>query len=176
MAAHGFQSSFSVYAPVSNANVFGCRGCYGCYGGWSCYGVPLANHGTWNEGVQQTVVPEKTKQPIEETPAPKEKLPAPNKLSKPDDQVRARLTIDAPADAKVFVDGELLKSSFTNRVFQTPALIPGHSYYYDIRAEIARDGRTLTSTKRVLLLPGQTATAVFPDLKANATATARTDR
>ncbi len=49
MTGHGYQSSFSVYAPVACSGAFGCTGCYGCYGGWSCYGVPLANHGYWNE-------------------------------------------------------------------------------------------------------------------------------
>ena len=131
MVGHGYQSAFTVYAPVAGAanasgsgtGIFGCKGCYGCYGGWTCYGVPQPGHGTWHEGAPAAAVPDKTKPKVEETPLPKEEK---SKDNKKEEEVRARLMIDAPADAKVFLDGQLLSSPVAQRVFMTPVLVPGH--------------------------------------------------
>jgi uncharacterized protein (TIGR03000 family) len=182
MVGNGYQSAFSVYAPVAGAigagaggasaaggGASGCTGCYGCYGGMSCYGVALPNHGTWNQAAPGAA-PAKTidKKKIEETPAPKEDK---NKDTKNDDQARARLTIDVPVDAKVFLDGQLMTGAVAKRVFQTPVLIAGHTYFYDLRVEIVRDGRTIAETQRVILQPGQMATAAFPKLNQDSAAT-----
>ena len=173
MVGHGYQSAFTVYAPLAGASsgsaagtgVFGCKGCYGCYGGWSCYGVPLAGHGTWHEGAPGAAAPDKCNPKIEETPLPKEEK---SKDKKNDDQVRARLTIDAPAEAKVFLDGQLLNSPVAKRVFMTPVLVPGHVYYYDLKVEVLRAGQSVAETQRVILQPGQMATARFPNLSPGA--------
>ena len=50
------------------------------------------------------------------------------------------------------------------RTFQTPELTPGHTYYYDLRVEITRDGQTSADSQRIILRPGETATAAFPNL------------
>jgi uncharacterized protein (TIGR03000 family) len=165
MVGHGSYSAFSVYAPVVGADVLGCHGCYGCYGGWSCYGVPHAGHGTWYESAP--VMPGENTEKIEEPPPPKEQLQEPKKL---DEQTRARLTIDVPEDAQVYLDGELLPAPVANRVFRTPALKPGSTYFYDLRAEVVRDGRTLVASQRVLLQAGQIVTAEFPSLRQVTTA------
>jgi uncharacterized protein (TIGR03000 family) len=172
MVANGYQSAFSVYAPVSGyaagsgsgAGVFGCAGCYGCYGGWSCYGVPLPGHGYWSQQPGGAGVPDKAKSKVEETPPPTEQLPIPKQKTSADGQVRARLTIDVPEGAKVFLDGELMNLAAGKRDFQTPDLQPGLTYYYDLRVEIVRDGQTIAENQRIILRPGQTVTAAFPNL------------
>jgi uncharacterized protein (TIGR03000 family) len=160
MAASGYLSAFSTYAPVAGAVATGCRGCYGCYGGWSCYGAPLPGHGTWS-AAPPAAAPAAPK--AEETPAPKEQLPAP-KEKKKDESTRAQLTLDVPEGAKVYLDGELMNLSPGKRLFQTPPLVSGRVYFYDLRVEVTRDGKTVTENQRVLLRPGQTVVAAFPGL------------
>jgi uncharacterized protein (TIGR03000 family) len=167
MAASGYQSAFSVYAPVAGAGVFGCYGCYGCYGGWSCYGVPLPGHGYWSERPAGTAAPDRSK--IEETPLPKEQVPLPKNPTKTelegrDTNARAHLTIDVPVGATVFLDGQRTNWPAGKREFQTPDLVAGHTYYYDLRVEVVRDGQTLTETRRIVLRPGEFVTAAFPNL------------
>jgi uncharacterized protein (TIGR03000 family) len=93
---------------------------------------------------------------------PPEPIPAPEKKSSLD--TRARLIVDLPADAKLFVDDQPMKTASSRRVFRTPILEPGQAYYYILRAEIVRDGTTRTATKRVILRPGEEIEASFADL------------
>jgi uncharacterized protein (TIGR03000 family) len=111
------------------------------------------------------------------SPAP-EQAPAPRKTTQlspaPD---RARLVVDVPADAKLYVDGQLMKTKSENRVFNTPTLRPGQAYYYDLKAEVVRDGESKTESKRVIVRGGETARASFRELDTvntnRATASAR---
>ncbi len=77
-----------------------------------------------------------------------------------------------PADAKLFIDGNLMKSASEKRTFITPVLRPEQTYFYDLRAEVVRDGRTVAATQRVILRPGEAVQASFPSLPAVATAQA----
>jgi uncharacterized protein (TIGR03000 family) len=171
--SYGHYSTFSVYAPaVTCWGTFGCTGCYGCYGGWSCYGAALPHHGYWHEYPPGEIVPQrKGTEKIEETPPPKEQ----KKEKKTEEEARAQVTIDVPADAKVYVDGQLMKSTSAKRAFRTPVLVPGQTYFYDVRVEIVRDGRTIVENQRVILNPGQAVTASFPNLNQGAVATAQSD-
>ncbi|MCS7045103.1 MAG: TIGR03000 domain-containing protein, partial [Gemmataceae bacterium] len=89
---------------------------------------------------------------FEQTPPPK------------GDQARAHLTIELPGDAKLYIDGQLMKSTAGRRTFQTPELDRGGIYFYDLRAEIVRDGRLISSTRRVILRPGDSINVSFADL------------
>jgi uncharacterized protein (TIGR03000 family) len=79
-----------------------------------------------------------------------EKIPSP----KPGD-VSARVTVNLPSDARLWVDAVECPLPSSVRSFNTPALNPGQRYAYNIKAEIVRDGRTITETQRVVLTPGQ---------------------
>src|SRR5262249_4536033 len=59
----------------------------------------------------------------------------------------ARLIVNLPADAKLFLDDQPTTSRATERTFITPALEPGKVYTYKVRVEIGRDGQMLTETK-----------------------------
>jgi uncharacterized protein (TIGR03000 family) len=64
----------------------------------------------------------------------------------------AHVTVTAPADATVTVDGVAVPAgSGDARSFDTPTLPAGRVFYYTIKMEIARDGRTATDSRRVLL-------------------------
>jgi uncharacterized protein (TIGR03000 family) len=90
----------------------------------------------------------------EVTPPPKENL----------EQARARITIDVPEDAKLYIDGQLTKATSTRRTFQTPNLKAGSLYFYDVRVEIVRNGKVVSDSQRVILRPGEEATATFASL------------
>jgi uncharacterized protein (TIGR03000 family) len=58
------------------------------------------------------------------------------------------------------------------RVYQTPTLAPGQTYFYEVRVEVNRDGKAVSQTKRVLLRAGQEVRADFKDMETTATAKA----
>jgi uncharacterized protein (TIGR03000 family) len=171
----------------------GCFGsCYGCYGGCvGSYGLPLgyemvgpsapvgllgmpppltappAPDGTVlpPTGLGETVAPpapggillppaglgETTAPPagVSETPT------APN---------QATVVVKLPADARLYANGELLPLTGPVRVFLTPALEPNRTYYYDLKIEVERGGKTVTrEQKNVELQAGKVANVTFPD-------------
>ena len=78
----------------------------------------------------------------------------------------AKLMVDLPAEAKLYVDGQLTTSTTENRVFTTPALQSGLTYYYDLKAEITRGGSTHTENKRVIVHSGDSIRTTFDVLEA----------
>ena len=66
----------------------------------------------------------------------------------------AKLIVDLPAEAKLFIDDRAIQVSSQHPVFVTPGLQAGKTYYYDLRAEIMRDGKPVSDTKRVVFHAG----------------------
>jgi uncharacterized protein (TIGR03000 family) len=97
-------------------------------------------------------------------------VPTPEKAPKPTPEKesavgKAKLIVQVPADAKLYIDDQLMKTTSSKRVFNTPALQRGQQYYYILRAEVLRDGKTYKETKRVLVRAGQEIRATFPQLE-----------
>jgi uncharacterized protein (TIGR03000 family) len=67
----------------------------------------------------------------------------------------ALLNVSVPADAKIFVNGAATTSTGSERQYISRGLNAGNRYEYEIRAEMTRDGNTVTETKSVTLSPGQ---------------------
>lgn len=132
---------------------YGCGGCYGCYGGCCGGGYYSPYH------VTPVIAPAK---PVEVAPPPVEKKPAPGAAA----ANQAKLLVELPADAKLFIDDQPMKTPAARRTFNTPALQPGQAYYYMVRAEVVIDGKTHTETKQVIVRAGQTAEAKFTELLA----------
>lgn len=130
----------------------GCYGCYGCYGGCCGGGYYSPYH----------VVPAAPAKPVEMAPPPVEKKGAAAN--------QAKLLVELPADAKLFIDDQPMKTPAAHRTFNTPALQPGQAYYYMVRAEVVIDGKTHTETKQVIVRAGQTAEAKFTELLAKVAA------
>lgn len=84
----------------------------------------------------------------------------------------ARLTVELPADATLYVDGVLTKGEGNTRNFHTPDLPAGQTFYYELKAEVTVDGKTLTDSKRVLIKAGAVLNEGFPQLIAAAKADA----
>jgi uncharacterized protein (TIGR03000 family) len=95
-----------------------------------------------------------------------EQVPAPKKEEKKTTSLnQARLIVELPADAKLYVDDHLMQTTSERRAFSSPRLEEGQTYYYILRAEVVRDGRTLSDTKRVLVHAGEVVQASFRDLE-----------
>ena len=147
---------------------YGCCGGYGCYGSYSygaCYGCC--------GGSPYSMMPYPYATPA--TPAPSEKLPPPkDDPKKPEEPKKegalapnvGRMVVEVPVDAKLFIDGQLMKTTNEKRSFRTPELVPGQQYFYDVRAEITIDGKTEVENVRVVVQGGKTAQAAFPKLVA----------
>lgn len=148
---------------------YGCGGCYGCYGGYgcsACYGC-YASCGCFGGYAAPYMAPA----PGGMAPPP---APGPGpKEGKGPESVRATLTVEVPEQAKLFIDDQQMKTTSAKRVFVSPPLQPGQAYYYMLRAEVLRDGQTVSITRRVVVRPGEEATASFPELQAKETATAQ---
>lgn len=65
------------------------------------------------------------------------------------------LTVNVPADAKVFVNGLPTTSTGTMRTYVSRNLNPGQVYNYEVRTEVVRDGKVVSDTKNVKLVAGQ---------------------
>jgi uncharacterized protein (TIGR03000 family) len=76
----------------------------------------------------------------------------------------ARLTVELPTSAKLYVDGTLVKGDTASRNFHTPDLPGGKTFYYDLKAEVEVNGKTVTEEKRVLVKAGDARSESFDKL------------
>ncbi len=100
--------------------------------------------------------------------------PAPNKeeVIQTSLPTRARLIVDLPADARLYVDDKLTKTRSDHRTFTTPVLSQGDTYYYELRVELIREGVTLFENKKVTLKAGEVIRTDFKDMERTTTAKA----
>jgi uncharacterized protein (TIGR03000 family) len=73
----------------------------------------------------------------------------------------ATLTVQVPADARVFVNGLATTSTGTVRRYVSNGLREGFNYTYQVRAEIVRNGQTITETQTVKLQAGEAPSVEF---------------
>lgn len=73
----------------------------------------------------------------------------------------ALLNVSVPAEAKIYVNGTETTSTGMQRQFVSRGLQAGNRYAYEVRAEVTRDGKTMTETKTVNLGPGEQAGLAF---------------
>jgi uncharacterized protein (TIGR03000 family) len=133
-------------------------GCYGCYGGWSCYGTGYGCGGGGyygpsvvpnGGGMKGGVMPEKLGPPSKQDPA------------KQDQASRAKVIIDVPAQAKLYIDDQPMSNKTGQRTFVTPPLERGQTYFYDVKIVLTVDGQEKAQTQRVVLRAGEVVAAQF---------------
>jgi uncharacterized protein (TIGR03000 family) len=172
---------------------WGCHGCYGayswsscygCYGSWACHGC-YGCYGCWGYGCYSAwgcsgcyggvyVAPAGSAAPQMNPPSGDQELPPPKQTKpKSKESTRASLTVQLPADAKLFVDGQATRTTSATRHFVTPPLLPGQAYFYDLRAEVVREGQTVSLSRRVVVRPGESVNTSFTELQGSATARSR---
>jgi uncharacterized protein (TIGR03000 family) len=162
----------------------GCHGCNGCYGGgYGCNGCCGCNgggysgcHGCWGGyggcyggcngwyvgytgcigGCHSNYAPVPPGQPVPPPGRPPEKILKPGEEIKKEGSAAkgAKLIVDLPADAKLFIDDRPMNVTTQHVVFMTPELQAGKTYYYDIRAEVVQNGKVVSDTKRVVFHAG----------------------
>src|SRR5260221_409257 len=71
------------------------------------------------------------------------------------------LLVSVPADAKVYVNGRATTSIGGDRQYVSRGLENGQRYSYEVRAEVVRDGKTVTETKVAQLTAGSQASLMF---------------
>jgi uncharacterized protein (TIGR03000 family) len=156
----------------------GCMGCMGCYGGggyggWGGYGAGGVYPGTIYGGTMApgTSVPGTTGPYGEPLPPPADsgtKKKEGTMLSN-----KAKLVVELPTNAKLYIDDKPMKNASGVRSFNTPELEPGQAYYYIVRVETERDGKPVSETRRVIVRAGQIARADFKDMQSDAVRTAQ---
>jgi uncharacterized protein (TIGR03000 family) len=74
---------------------------------------------------------------------------------------KAKVVVEVPADARVYIDDTLMKTSSGRRVYETPTLDRDAMYFYHIRMEVVRGDKVHTETKKVTFKAGEEVKAVF---------------
>jgi uncharacterized protein (TIGR03000 family) len=86
--------------------------------------------------------------------------------------ISGKMVVALPAGAKLFVDGQPVRARAGETTFRTPLLADEEVYYYDLRAELERDGQTISESTRVVVRPGKEAWVSFPRLETTPAAAA----
>jgi uncharacterized protein (TIGR03000 family) len=156
----------------------GCMGCYGGWGGWGGgYGGGAITYPGRVYGGGAGVMPgaatpgtaAPTGEPLPYPPEGKSKSGKEGTML----STKAKLVVELPPNAKLFIDEKPMKNASGVRSFNTPDLEPGQAYYYIVRVETIRDGKTVAETRRVIVRAGQVARADFKDMQSDAVRTAQ---
>jgi uncharacterized protein (TIGR03000 family) len=90
--------------------------------------------------------------------------PAQSDEPKSEEKKGASLKFNLPAGATLFVDGAKTAGEGTERSFFTPPLEAGQKFFYDVRAEIMIDGKSVVEEKRVVVEAGAEISESFPKM------------
>lgn len=176
---HGCCGGVMVYSSCHGC----CGGCWGCHGGViysSCHGCcggvvvsPPVSYYTPAPGHPGASTREKAlEEQIRELKERLRKLES-GKPKKPDEvsaPAPAHVVVKLPKDARLFVDDTACPLTSATRSFDTPELSPGQAYYYTLKAEVTRDGRAVTESKRVVVRAGEETVVEFGDMRPAQTA------
>jgi len=84
-----------------------------------------------------------------------------------DDKASASLSVELPAGASLFVDGNLIVGGGETRQFHTPELPRGQAYFYEVKAVVEVNGKLEVEEKRVVVKAGESLRESFPKLLAS---------
>lgn len=85
----------------------------------------------------------------------------------------AHLTVNVPADARIFVDGNPTTSTGPVRHFHSPPLAPGRNYTYTLEARWNDNGHAVTQTQKVDVAAGSNRSLTFQAPHESATQTSK---
>jgi uncharacterized protein (TIGR03000 family) len=74
---------------------------------------------------------------------------------------QATIVVQGADGAKLYADGQLINDTSSPRTFLSPELQPGRDYYYTVKVERTRDGKTVTESKRIYVRAGLTTRVDF---------------
>ena len=82
---------------------------------------------------------------------------------------RAFIRVHVPANAEIWFEGDKTNQKGTDRTFASPALQPGRTFNYDIRARwTGADGKVVDQTQKVKVEAGRRSNVDFASAAANA--------
>jgi uncharacterized protein (TIGR03000 family) len=88
--------------------------------------------------------------------APLEGFPA-----QPESTTKARLILNVPENAEVYVGGEKTNLTGARRVFESPDLTPGQQQNYDIRVVWKENGKTVDESRTLALAAGESKSLTY---------------
>lgn len=158
-----------------------CHGCWGCYGNVITMPpvavqvapvAPTVVMPTAGDSKAAAAEIERLKQEIKELREKAKKAPAKVEEQKKDLEESAapkapakantaKVTVNLPANAKLWVDQVECPLTSSVRVFDTPVLQPGQTYFYTLRIRVERDGNQVSDSQRVVVSAGQQVTVNF---------------
>lgn len=93
--------------------------------------------------------------PVEKAAPKAEALDAPEADPVSADTSKATLIVKVPADATVYLVGQKMSLTGTERRYRIPVADPGKDYTYPVRVEVVRNGKTLVSETSHTVRGGQ---------------------
>lgn len=173
-AACGYYGGGAGYPGFNGGAYEGC-GCWGGYAQWSYCNMPPPNPlvtGGYGVAGRPAVpgtgtAPPRTRNSQEELEQQKNDAGVTQTM----DSTRAKLLIELPANAKLFIDDMPVKTAVGVQLLYTPALEPDKVYFYTVRIEVMRDSQPLSETRRVLVRAGQVAHMEFKEPEPEASRT-----
>jgi uncharacterized protein (TIGR03000 family) len=167
----GSHGSWGGYSHASWGSSGGSSGGWASSGGSSggSYGGSYGGYQVYDSAPGTVVPPTEMTPPYTTTPSPSDATtppppPAPGpgtSTSRGVDNTSAALTVSVPAEAKILVNGRETKATGTTRRYVSRGLQPGYNYTYEIKAELERDGQTLTESKSITVAAGEMANVDF---------------
>jgi uncharacterized protein (TIGR03000 family) len=95
------------------------------------------------------------------TPPPAPSLPPPPATDYSSPELTARVVVRVPEDARLEFEGVVMPETGRIRHFVSPALVPGRSYRYAVRATWQEDGREVVQERYVRVYAGDKAEVDF---------------
>jgi uncharacterized protein (TIGR03000 family) len=71
------------------------------------------------------------------------------------------ISVNVPADAKIFVNGNATRSTGSTRQYVSRGLVAGRQYTYELKAEMNVNGQTVSDTQVVRLTAGEQTQVAF---------------
>jgi uncharacterized protein (TIGR03000 family) len=71
------------------------------------------------------------------------------------------ISVNVPADAKIFVNGNATRSTGSSRQYISRGLVAGRQYTYELKAEVEVNGKTVSDTQVVRLTAGERTQVAF---------------
>jgi len=123
---------------------------YGSYAyGYPYYGYSNPDYGSYygpNYAAPEGIAPSTSASAY----PPAEPAPVPNAIS------TARITVQLPADARLWIDGQPTQQAGSVRTFETPTILePGRTYSYKLRAEWVENGQPIVRERDVSFQAGR---------------------
>lgn len=138
---------------------------YGLYSSYPYYDPDLGSGSVYDPGytgLYDQPAPSATDEPTLGGSPLSSGPPYPVATSATQDDPRAHITVNVPADARVWFDNTRMTSTGPAREYISPPVTPGHRYSYNLKVSWNENGHAVTQTQTVEVTAGGHVAATFP--------------